>query len=828
MRPPRPFVATYRLQLSPEFGFDAAAGVAGHVAALGASHLYLSPIFEARPGSTHGYDQTDPTRLRIELGGPEGFERLVRSARRAGLGILLDIVPNHVAAHHENPWWWAMLRDGPDSYAARFFDVDWSGNANRVVLPVLGAALEEVIAKGELEIAPHPPLPAGEELSTEPLAPCLRYHDRFFPLAEGTDPSAPLPDLCRRQHYELCFWKEGLERINYRRFFDISDLAGVCVDDPVVFDALHAGLLNLVAHGWIDAVRVDHVDGLLNPAEYLARLDEVLARAAGHSIPIVVEKILAPGETLPPDWAASGTSGYDFLAAASGLSVDAAGLAAIRSHAVSQGAAPADYQSLRVACKALAARTVLAPELDRLRALTCRVLSLAGSAPDANHAREALVALSARLDAYRTYVSPAGIAPVDRTRIREAAAFARANCPERTLGTLALLAAAFSLDPPFDRAPIRDRAIALAQAWQQFTGPLAAKGVEDTALYRDAALLALNDVGCEPSGTPGDGSLRAVLGQREAREHLALNATSTHDTKRGEDTRARIAALSHAPAAWTSAVDRWLARHEPHVEPLADGPAPTVADRFIIYQTLAALAEDDPGSLAAVEQRVVAYLTKAAREAKVRTSWVEPDTAYEEATARFIHTLVASPGERHFREELAGLTGPIRRRALQQTLGWILLKTLAPGVPDFYQGAEFLDLSLVDPDNRRPVDWASRQAALARLTGDWERAPAKAARLYLADSDLAKLFVTWRALAVRRWLLASDASLTIADWSAPSGPRSGYSWSARAGDRECRVTLGASPTEASGWIDQLAGPTTGSTAPRVLLRGVSTLVAPRP
>ncbi len=771
-------VATYRVQLTPDLTFEHAAEIVPYLAKLGVSHLYVSPIFEARPGSTHGYDQTDPTRLRAELGADAGFTRLADAARAAGLRIIVDFVPNHMAAHHLNPWWWGLLAEGRGSRFDRFFDVFWSEADGRIVLPVLGAPLEQAIENGEIRLASDE---SGRGLSVE-------YFDKRFPLraasveAAGDDPASLRGgDLLRvlgKQHYELAFWRTGLPRVNYRRFFDIAELVGVRVEDPEVFDVLHAGLFQLVRDGLIHGVRLDHVDGLADPRAYCRRLRERLASLTTRSTLVYVEKILAQDETLPDDWQIDGTSGYDFLAAAAAVQVRPEGVDRLRQRAQALGDAPARFERLKHDCKAEVAVLLLGPE--RLR-VARRVADALGGADEDAVAR-CLTAIAACLDVYRTYADEDGLSEQDRSRLTDAVRRAEADVDAADRQAFSAVSGVLLLGPPFDSGPQRQAALSAIRVWQQLTGPLAAKGVEDTALYRDAAMPALNDVGSEPEQLSARAARRRLasrLSERADRWPAALNATSTHDTKRGEDTRARIAAVS-----WDErAIDLFEHAREQAETLLADlrpVPHPTLR-RLALYTTMALLPDD--GAHAALGDRLKDYLRKASREAKLGTTWLDPDAAYETACATFVDRLLGAEGT-PIVKTLREVASRTRRHAAVQSLGTVLMKSLTPGVPDFYQGCELPDLSLVDPDNRRPVDWQARRQLLDALAAAWRRDPPTCAAAALSDpgSDAAKMFITWRAVALRRWLLAQFGPIRVAACSSRL-------WRLRAGDQSVVVRL---------------------------------------
>ncbi|HEV2919524.1 MAG TPA: malto-oligosyltrehalose synthase, partial [Actinomycetota bacterium] len=558
--------STYRVQLSRAFPFAAAEAVVPYLADLGVSHLYTSPSLRARSGSTHGYDVVDPTQVAPELGGEEGLVELVAALRAAGMGLVVDLVPNHMAASDESPWWVETLRRGPEAEVARVFDIDWEAGGGRVRLPVLGGPLEQVADQVRVE--------GG----------WVVYHEHRFPLAPGTD-------RLEQQHYELVDWRRAAVDLNYRRFFTVNDLVGVRQEDPEVYGMTHATVLRLVAEGLVDGVRVDHIDGLADPAAYLRRL----AAAVPY---VVVGKILEDGERLP-GWPIAGTTGYEFLAVADGVLVDPA----------AAGAFAEGYRELTGADPDPAA-LALAAKRERLeRDFGAEVAGVAGHLPgDLVANRAAVVELAARLPVYRTYVTgSAPVAEADRKVIGEAAAAARPGLDAASAAALDRLVAALLLERP---AP------EVVRRFQQLSGPAMAKGVEDTALYRDTRLVARNDVGGNLGrfGRPV-AELHRANAEREARWPLSMLATSTHDTKRGEDVRARLAVLSECPDRWWPLADRWTGRLGAGVDP---------ADALLLWQTMA-------GAWPLERGRCQAYMEKAAREAGLHTTWTDPDPAYERA-----------------------------------------------------------------------------------------------------------------------------------------------------------------------------------------------------
>ncbi|MFI7644490.1 malto-oligosyltrehalose synthase [Micromonospora sp. NPDC049460] len=647
---PRPVAsrvgATYRVQVRPGFDLDATAGLADYLADLGVTHLYSAPLLTATPGSAHGYDVVDHRAVNPELGGEAGRRRLLRALRAAGLGLVVDIVPNHagVAVPAANPAWWDVLRRGRESAYAGWFDIDW--DAGRLLLPVLADAPD---ALDDLKLAD------GE----------LRYHEHRFPVVEGTGDGS-VREVHDRQHYELVSWRRGDAELTYRRFFAVSDLAGLRVEDPAVFAATHELVLRWVSAGEVDGIRVDHPDGLRDPAGYLARL-----RAAAPAAWLVVEKILEYGEELP-SWPVDGTTGYDALAAVCGLFVDPDAEADFTALDTRLTGRRTSWEDLTHDTKLAAATRLLSAELTRLAAL----------APDVDReaARAALAELAAAFPVYRGY-------PPEGARHLAAA---RAEAGRRRPDL------AGALDAVTRR--LRDPDDELARRFPQFTGAVMAKGVEDTAFYRWSRFVARNEVGGSPAhfGTP-PAEFHRFAAARQVRWPASMTTLSTHDTKRSEDVRARLAVLSELPGRWADLVARWTAR----------APLPDPAFAHLLWQTAV-------GAWPIGRERLHAYAEKAAREASVSTSWADPDPVFERAMHAVVDTMYDDP-ELH--AELTAFAAEITPAGWSNSLGQKLVQLAMPGVPDTYQGTELWDNSLVDPDNRRPVDFAVRRQLLADLDG---------------------------------------------------------------------------------------------------------------
>ncbi|MBW3573904.1 MAG: malto-oligosyltrehalose synthase [Actinobacteria bacterium] len=795
--------ATYRLQLQPAFGFDDAAAVGRYLAELGVSHVYTSPILQAAPGSSHGYDVVDHSRVNSELGGGEGHARFCAELCRLGLGHVLDIVPNHMAITSGNAWWHDVLENGPSSRWAAYFDVDWEGPEsklrNTVLIPVLGDHYGRVLEGGELALA-------RQEGSFS-----IAYHEHRFPVAPPTyglplslaaadvaaagsggddeleflaaaftslppatatdarsvrdrhrdkevlkralarvcqersgvasavddavgringDPEL-LDALLERQNYRLAYWRTAGWELDYRRFFDITTLAALRMEDDQVFSDTHALVLEWVAAGVVDGLRIDHPDGLRDPDGYFWRL-----RSAAPTAWVVVEKILEPGEVLPPDWPVDGTTGYDFLNLVGGLFVDPDGEAPLSAAYAEHTGQPVDFDTVVHRAKHLVMRDILAADLNRLAHLFVAVCEASRRYRDftRHELHEVLRETIACFGVYRTYVRP-------RRPVTEA--------DEHHLSTA--LAAATErrgdLDPELFELlgeVLRGRlevpaASALLERFQQVTGPVMAKAAEDTAFYTFNRLVSLNEVGGDPGrfGTAVD-ELHHVLADGQRTWPATMLASSTHDTKRSEDVRARISLLSEIPEHFAAAVRRWSSINRDHRSPTVEGGSwPDPNFEWLLYQTLV-------GAWPISTDRVVAFAEKATREAKVHTSWIDPDPGYDDAVRSFVTGILADPA---FVDDLADFVAPLVGPGRVNSLAAQLVKLTAPGVPDLYQGSEVWDLSLVDPDNRRPVDFGARSALLEELG-----AMSVVEVLARADEGLPKLLVTSTALRLRRRL----------------------------------------------------------------------------
>ncbi len=743
-----PFTSTYRVQLHKGFGLDDARALVGYWAALGIDACYTSPISVAEPGSMHGYDVTDPTRVNPELGGREAFDRLSDALRAAGLALLLDIVPNHQAATTRNPTWYAMLAGGKDSAAARTFDVDWSGNEyvapGRLCWPVLTDPIEEEIASGHLR------LEAAADGSWR-----VRYFDEVLPVAGPVEPGATINDVLARQHYQLTDWRSGAHARNYRRFFDVSTLAGVRVEDDAVFRATHSLIFELVQSGRVQGLRVDHIDGLADPQRYLERL-----AAATSGTYTVVEKILAADEMLPDDWVVAGTTGYDVLDELCSVFIDANGRAVLEDRLLGENG-NVRFPAVQHAAKWQALAQLFEPEMARLGRALVDTAKAAGIYVAEAPATDALAAATVAERVYRTYLTGGRAEGEDRRRIIEALAGARTEPGGDEEALAAVGAMLLGDDVPTTASDARAFMVRL---WQQLSGPVMAKGHEDTACYRYPVLLAQSEVG----GDPGDPATDAIarfhrrVGERWSHGRRGLVATSTHDTKRSEDVRARLAVLSERPAAFEAALATW--RTEVGA---VDGVA--APDTRFLAQTLLGSWPLEAADLATFGDRIAAYLTKALREAKQKTSWLAPDEHYEQAVISVARHSIERDG-RVFLAHFGELLQTVAFHGACNSLAQVVARVALPGVVDTYQGTELWDFSLVDPDNRRPVDYEHRRVLLDGLdaSADGSRLCASLRRGW--RSGAIKLFVLSRALRARRAnrALFVDGAYTPLAVSAPA------------------------------------------------------------
>ena len=725
--------ATYRIQLHAGFTFDDARAILEYLDDLGISHLFCSPVLQAAPGSLHGYDVVDHGHVSRELGGDEGWLRLTDAVQERGMGIVLDIVPNHMAIGEQNRLWWDVLTYGPASRFASYFDVEWSPPearlANMILLPVLPDHYGRVLEEG------------GIRLAVREGKPVVTAAERSFPLDPATIDSGPgrsiaatvdalnadieaLDDLLGKQHYRLAFWRAASRDLGYRRFFDIDGLIGLRVEDERVFAATHVLPLRWLREGRISGLRIDHPDGLRDPAGYFERL-----RAAAPDAWIVAEKILASDETLPGDWLVDGTTGYGFASLATGIHV--APTAEPEMTAIWETVADVgpEWEVVAARARSEVLATVLGSDVNRLTDLFVTFCEKNRRFRDftRHELHHALREIAAAIPVYRTYVRAADrhVGPADLDRISSAVATARARRPDLDPDLFELLGAILRLE--------LDGQVAgeLAMRFQQLTPAAMAKGIEDTAFYRYHRLVALNEVGGDPGrfGVSVD-AFHSAMTEAAAEWPAAMLALSTHDTKRSADVRARIATLTRNPATWRAFVAHWMrgtARFRS-----ADGP--TDADVYLLLQTII-------GAWPIDVDRASAYLAKASKEAKLRTSWMAPDPTYDAALDSFVRASLSDDAAiSEIEAFVASFIDEARRAALIQ----VVLELTAPGIPDMYQGSELWDLSLVDPDNRRPVDYDVRRRLLEKVA----KIDADEAWAQRADG-VPKLWLVQRLLALR-------------------------------------------------------------------------------
>jgi (1->4)-alpha-D-glucan 1-alpha-D-glucosylmutase len=785
-------LATYRVQMHAGFGFEAAAGIVDYLSALGISHLYASPYLQANKGSTHGYDILNHRSVSAEIGGPEAHAKLCEVLGQNGLGQILDVVPNHMSiSSRDNTWWWDVLENGQSSVYAHYFDVDWhppeQKNQDRVLLPILGDHYGRIVDAGEIKlqrdegnftfqyydhVMPVAPRSLNELLERAARrcdSPDLAFiADSFanLPLSTATDwPSVTrrhrdkevlskqLARLCaenpeiasaidhlieeinvspneidlllERQNYRLAYWRTAGQELDYRRFFDINTLVSMRIEDERVFHEVNVLILKWVRQGVLDGLRVDHPDGLRDPAQYFQRLK--------HAVPhgwIVVEKILEPGETLPEDWSVAGTTGYDFLNRLGSLLVDQSGEAPLSEFYTRFTGVSTDYLGMVHHKKHYVLKQLFGSDINRLTSLLAQVCERQKRYRD--YSRRELNAMLREVIAcfpiYRTYVraEEGQVSERDIHYVNEAIDAAKRQRPDIDEDLLDFLRDLLLLRV---RGTLESE---LVMRFQQHTGPVMAKGIEDTVFYNYNRLVALNEVGGDPGrfGITLDQFHADCLATQE-RWSQSMLTTTTHDTKRSEDVRARISLLAEMPERWAEAVERWAAHNEKH----KTSGFPDRNMEYLLYQTLV-------GAWPIDVERATEYVRKASREAKAYTSWTDPDPEYEDALSSFVAALLT---DREFVADLTRFVTPLIEPGRVNSLTQALVKLTAPGVPDIYQGNELWDLSLVDPDNRRPVDYEIRR----RLLDDLQTATVEEI-MARSDEGLPKLWVTKQALALRK------------------------------------------------------------------------------
>jgi (1->4)-alpha-D-glucan 1-alpha-D-glucosylmutase len=848
-------LATYRLQLNRDFTFTQATEVVPYLSALGISHCYISPCLKARPGSMHGYDIVDHNSFNPEIGSTEDFDRFVSALHDHGMGLILDIVPNHMGVMgSDNAWWLDVLENGESSIYASFFDIDWQPLKDelhgKVLVPVLHDHYGTVLESGELKLNFHPArgefdityrehrfpldpkeyprvlehcetkatemlgeqnpellefqslvtafrhLPGKRELGSDRVAErsrdkeinkhrlaelCARSPEITACILRAVDsingnPSdsasfEELHELIKAQAFRLANWRVASDDINYRRFFDTNDLAGINMESEKVFDATHRFVLSLMTEDKVDGLRIDHPDGLYDPAQYFERLNRNIAIVANNaeSLPgngshyVIIEKILSGSERLRAEWPVNGTTGYDFANLVNGLFVDPAAVMRLERIYRNFIGEEIDFENLAYRSRKLIIQVALASELSVLANCLTRIALSRRQTCDftLNSSREALTEVVASFPVYRTYVSSAGVSEEDARYIGLAIAWAKWRSPAADnsifdfISDVLLTRIAEGQDSAY-----RNDVTNFVMRFQQFTSPVMAKGVEDTAFYRYNRLISLNDVGGDLHrfGVATAEFHSANQERLRAWPHTML-ATSTHDSKRSEDVRARINVLSEISALWRLRVRDWRRLNRNHKRLVNDRPAPSPNDEYLLYQTLlGAWPSDrlcdkcDKNGWATFAERMGAYMLKAVREAKRNTSWVNRNAEYEDAVSSFVKALLDPAAENRFLDDFVPFQRRVARIGLWNSLSQTLLKLTCPGVPDIYQGNELLDFSLVDPDNRRPVDYIRRQRMFDRVRSliDGSDASSISRLLETPEDGLIKLYLIGRTLCLRR------------------------------------------------------------------------------
>ncbi|WP_242917509.1 malto-oligosyltrehalose synthase [Pontibacter liquoris] len=790
--------STYRLQLSHGFTLQQVREIIPYLHALGIGTIYAAPFFVARPGSEHGYDVTAPYRINPEIGTMDEFQEIVKELKQRGMGWMQDIVPNHMAFHPDNVWLMDVLEKGPQSPFYTFFDIDFNHPdfAGQVMVPFLGEPLEQVLEKKELQLKlseqgltlhyfdnAYPVsiatyrtlLEKARQLSGAPevstlVASLLKELEKFAQetsitpaawtnfktkvyragqqqetisqalqqvVARLNEDPAQLQEVLAQQHFILCFWQETEKRINYRRFFTVNDLICLSMERPEVFDQYHQFIQQLCEEGLVQGLRVDHVDGLFDPTTYLKRLRQL----AGPEAYLIVEKILEGEEHLPERWPIQGNSGYDFLAQVSNLYTSGAGRRKLTDsyrHLVPN--APLNYEQLVYDKKIFILNNYMQGELKNLLRLL-QERQLIPAEPE-DQWRKALAALLAAFPVYCIYGNRLPLSKQEMAVVDEAFAEARKQAPGQT-EQLDGLHRLFTLEPE-DSEERKHNKLYFVMRSQQFTGPLAAKGVEDTTFYNYNRLISLNEVGNSPNIfhlEPDE--FHAKMQHRQLTYPHSLNATATHDTKRGEGARVRLNVLTELPEVWEQHVQQWYTIARKYTQ------KPTANDLYFMFQTmLGALPMEDTQADDTLVERLQEYLTKALREAKVKTDWADPNENYEEAVKELVQKLLQE--DEAFWQSFYPFFRKIAHYGWLYSLCQVLLKTTCPGVPDVYQGCELWDFSLVDPDNRRPVDYAQRQAFLHEIKQQEENSTHLHAKLlHQPASGQVKLYLLYKVLHVR-------------------------------------------------------------------------------
>ncbi|MGC2065757.1 MAG: malto-oligosyltrehalose synthase [Candidatus Acidiferrales bacterium] len=834
-------LSCYRLQFNRDFTFRDASNILDYLTRLGITDIYSSPLLQSRSGSGHGYDATDPTRIDSDLGSEQQFDAFQADLQKHGLGLLLDIVPNHMAASAENPWWMDLLENGPASVYSAYFDVDWHPPSrildNKILLPVLASVYAEALRNRELQLT----FDRGSFF--------VKHHDGLFPVAPRTYPmiltlrqhlleeklrsdsatfqeylgiiaalsavpvreSVPIdaagerrlqvaaikerlqklyenqPDfrvfidenlkifngkrgvdssfryldrLLSEQAYVLSYWQNVNAEINYRRFFSISDLVGVRVEDPMVFDATHSVVFHLIERGAVTGLRIDHIDGLRDPLAYLRRVQEKLQSAADKTsasqLYVIVEKILSGQEELPAEWPVQGTTGYEYLNAVNRLFVHPEGGRAAEQTYFAFLKNKVNYQDLLYQKKRLVMSTLLVVEmryLSRQLGILAEHDRFARDIPRADLA-QALIEVTASFPVYRTYIRDMNV-PNDAKRYIEAAVVAaRLRKPNMNSSSFDFVRSVLLMeDGRIHFAEQREARLAFVMRWQQFTGPIVAKGLEDTTLYVYCPLISLNEVGGDPRPSASSPfEFNSFIHDRQRRWPYGLSSTSTHDTKRGEDVRARINVLSEVPGEWRRRLNSWARWNAKKRKVVNRQAAPDRNEEIFLYETLLGAWPLAPADMPAFRKRMKVYVVKATREAMVHTRWTRPNVEHERALTDFVAAII-EPGKHNvFLADFLKFQQKIAYFGMLNGLAQLLLKLTTPGVPDLYQGCELWDLRLVDPDNRRPVDFHRRMKLLEALEKRVSENPSTLCKELAQNwqDGRAKLYLAWKALNLRR------------------------------------------------------------------------------
>jgi (1->4)-alpha-D-glucan 1-alpha-D-glucosylmutase len=834
-------LSCYRLQFNQDFTFSRASDALGYLSRLGITDIYASPLLQSRSGSQHGYDVTDPSRIDSELGNEEQFEAFQSTLQKQGMGLLLDIVPNHMAASPENPWWMDVLENGPGSAYAAYFDIDWHPPSltldNKILLPVLGSFYGQALNNREFQLV----FRRGSFL--------VQYYDMFFPLTPksyrkilkhrehilerrlGADSTsfqeylgvvaalAALPDresltinaagerrlqvegikerlrqlyetngevqrfvtdnlrifngrrnqagsfrdldrLLSEQAFVLAYWQNVNEGINYRRFFTITDLVGVRVEDPMVFEAIHHVVLQLIERRVVTGLRIDHIDGLRDPLGYLRRLEERASSSRENADPdsfyVIVEKILSGAEKLPREWPVQGTTGYEYLNAVNRLFVHPEGARAIEQVYFRFLGRQLTYEDVLYQRKKLVMSTLLSAEMRYLGR------QLAVLAQSDRYARDfsrmelaqALIETTACFPVYRTYLRSMEVTDEAKRHISRAVEAARSRNPRLDSSCFDFVRDVLLLkDAGHLFAEQREARLAFVMRWQQFTGPIVAKGLEDTVLYVYCPLLSLNEVGGNPSPSAvGLPEFSQVASERQRRWRYGLNSTSTHDTKRGEDVRSRINVLSEIPHEWQKHLTKWARWNAKRKGVIESQEVPDRNEEIFLYQTLIGAWPLEKEGIRQFPERLEAYIIKAIREAMVHTRWTLPNKAHERAVVSFLKALLKPAADNLFLNDFLKFQRKVAPYGMLNGLAQVLVKMTSPGVPDFYQGCDLWDLRLVDPDNRGPVDFSYRSALLDEIEKRSKQDPSRLIRELVQDwqDGRIKLYLIWKILNLRR------------------------------------------------------------------------------